>query len=67
MESISEIEENGDNFKVTITTGQHVIANTFTVGKESEMVTITGEKVKVSQDSQLKLGLLVRFINPLAY
>lgn len=67
MESISEIEENGDDFKITITTGQHAIVNTFTIGKESEMATITGEKFKVSQDSQLKLGLLVRFVNPLAY
>lgn len=59
MESFSEIEENGDNFKITITTGQKVIVNTFTIGKESEMETITGEKVKVSQDSQLKLDLFV--------
>ncbi|CAG5924206.1 fatty acid-binding protein, liver-type-like [Menidia menidia] len=46
IKSISEIEENGDNFKVTITTGTKVLANTFTIGKETELETMTGEKVK---------------------
>ncbi|XP_041855558.1 fatty acid-binding protein, liver-type-like [Melanotaenia boesemani] len=44
--SISEIEENGNNFKVTITTGSKVINNTFTIGQETELESITGEKIK---------------------
>lgn len=47
LKSISEIEENGDNFKVTITTGSNVITNSFTIGQETELQNITGEKVKV--------------------
>ncbi|KAM4746699.1 fatty acid-binding protein, liver-type-like [Anableps anableps] len=46
LKSISEIEENGDNFKVTVTTGSTVMINTFTIGKETELHTLTGEKVK---------------------
>ncbi|XP_040051500.1 fatty acid-binding protein, liver-type [Gasterosteus aculeatus] len=46
IKSISEIEENGDNFKVTVTTGSKVLVNTFKIGQEAEIETITGEKVK---------------------
>ncbi|XP_015232611.1 PREDICTED: fatty acid-binding protein, liver-type-like [Cyprinodon variegatus] len=46
LKSISEIEENGDNFKVTVTTGSKVITNSFTIGKETELQNITGEKMK---------------------
>lgn len=48
LKSISEIEETGDDFKVTVTTGSNVITNCFTIGKETELQTLTGEKVKVS-------------------
>nr|XP_020449296.1 fatty acid-binding protein, liver-type-like [Monopterus albus] len=46
LKSISEIEEKGDNFKVTVTTGTKVLVNIFTIGQEAELETITGEKVK---------------------
>ncbi|KAK5909741.1 hypothetical protein CesoFtcFv8_003643 [Champsocephalus esox] len=46
IKSISEIEENGDHFKVTVTTGSKVLVNSFTIGKEAELETVTGEKVK---------------------
>nr|XP_057927128.1 fatty acid-binding protein, liver-type-like [Doryrhamphus excisus] len=46
IKSVSEIEENGDNFKVTVTTGSKVLVNSFTIGQEAELETITGEKVK---------------------
>nr|WCO13214.1 fatty acid-binding protein 1 [Collichthys lucidus] len=60
IKSISEIEENGDNFKVTVTTGSKVLVNTFTLGKEAELETLTGEKVKgvVQRDgNKLKVSL----------
>ncbi|XP_049435822.1 fatty acid-binding protein, liver-type [Epinephelus fuscoguttatus] len=60
IKSISEIEENGDDFKVTITTGSKVIVNTFTIGKEAELETLTGEKAKgvVHRDgNKLKVSL----------
>ncbi|KAM6965467.1 fatty acid-binding protein, liver-type-like [Aplochiton taeniatus] len=48
IKSISEIEENGDSFKVTVTTGTKVLTNCFTVGQETELETLNGEKVKVT-------------------
>ncbi|KAM6945020.1 fatty acid-binding protein, liver-type-like [Lycodopsis pacificus] len=44
--SISEIEEDGDNFKVTVTTGSKILVNTFKIGEEAELETLTGEKAK---------------------
>ncbi|XP_038163976.1 fatty acid-binding protein, liver-type-like isoform X2 [Cyprinodon tularosa] len=46
LKSITEIEENGDNFKVTVTTGSTALANSFTIGKETELQNIAGEKMK---------------------
>ncbi|XP_077417900.1 fatty acid-binding protein, liver-type-like [Vanacampus margaritifer] len=46
VKSVSEIEENGNDFKVTVTTGTKVLVNSFTIGQEAELETITGEKVK---------------------
>ncbi|XP_051806244.1 fatty acid-binding protein, liver-type-like isoform X1 [Acanthochromis polyacanthus] len=46
LKSISEIEQDGDNFKVTVTTGGKAIVNTFTLGQETELESITGEKIK---------------------
>ncbi|XP_031161071.2 fatty acid-binding protein, liver-type isoform X1 [Sander lucioperca] len=60
IKSVSEIEENGDNFKVTVTTGSKVLVNTFTIGQEAELETVTGEKVKavVQRDgNKLKVSL----------
>ncbi|CAN9513063.1 unnamed protein product [Ophioblennius macclurei] len=60
LKSTSEIEENGDNFKVTVTTGTKVLVNSFTLGKEAELETVTGEKVKsvVSREgNKLKVSL----------
>ncbi|GAA6223129.1 fatty acid-binding protein, liver [Lates japonicus] len=60
IKSVSEIEETGDNFKVTVTTGTKVLVNNFTIGQEAELETITGEKVKavVRRDgNKLKVSL----------
>ncbi|KAM6945018.1 fatty acid-binding protein, liver-type-like [Lycodopsis pacificus] len=46
IKSISEIEEDGDNFKVTVTTGSKILVNTFKIGEEAELETLTGEKAK---------------------
>ncbi|KAM3611706.1 uncharacterized protein V6R79_022901 [Siganus canaliculatus] len=60
IKSVSEIEENGDNFKVTVTTGPRVIVNSFTIGKESDLETISGEKFKgvvQREGNKLKVSL----------
>uniref|UniRef100_A0A8C4K539 Fatty acid-binding protein, liver n=1 Tax=Dromaius novaehollandiae TaxID=8790 RepID=A0A8C4K539_DRONO len=46
IKSTSEIVQDGKKFKVTVTTGSKVLTNEFTIGEESEMVMLTGEKVK---------------------
>ncbi|XP_071394578.1 fatty acid-binding protein, liver-type-like [Centroberyx affinis] len=60
IKSISEIEETGDNFKVTVTTGSKVLVNSFTIGQEAELETVTGEKVKavvMREGNKLKVSL----------
>lgn len=54
IKSVSEIEQNGDQFKVTVTTGTKVLNNTFTLGQESELETLTGGKVKVGVHSLMQ-------------
>uniref|UniRef100_A0AAY4ECC7 Cytosolic fatty-acid binding proteins domain-containing protein n=1 Tax=Denticeps clupeoides TaxID=299321 RepID=A0AAY4ECC7_9TELE len=60
IKSITEIEQNGDDFKVTVTTGPKVLVNSFTIGKEAELETLTGEKVK-------SVGAQVSCITGVAY
>ncbi|XP_019954673.2 fatty acid-binding protein, liver-type [Paralichthys olivaceus] len=64
IKSISEIEETGDNFKVTVMTGSKVLINTFTIGQEAELETITGEKVKavVQREGSNKLKVSLKGI-----
>ncbi|NXO73078.1 FABPL protein, partial [Phainopepla nitens] len=47
LKSISEIVQDGKKFKITVTTGSKVIKNEFTVGEESEIEILNGEKTKV--------------------
>ncbi|NWX10622.1 FABPL protein, partial [Caloenas nicobarica] len=46
LKSITEIVQDGKNFKVTVTTGSKVLHNEFTIGQECDMELLTGEKVK---------------------
>lgn len=48
--------QDGKKFKVTITTGSKVVKNEFTIGEESEMELLNGEKVKVSEQPLLCQG-----------
>ncbi|XP_038859212.1 fatty acid-binding protein, liver-type-like [Salvelinus namaycush] len=45
IKSISEIEQTGDHFKMTVTTGTRILTNSFTIGQETELESPTGEKV----------------------
>ncbi|NXR63866.1 FABPL protein, partial [Rhadina sibilatrix] len=47
LKSISEIVQDGKKFTVTVTTGSEVIKNQFTIGEESEIQMMNGEKAKV--------------------
>nr|XP_029494208.1 fatty acid-binding protein, liver-type-like isoform X2 [Oncorhynchus nerka] len=58
IKSISEIEETGDHFKVTVTTGTKILTNSFTIGQETELETLTGEKsVVMREGNKLKVSL----------
>ncbi|NWI03937.1 FABPL protein, partial [Tichodroma muraria] len=47
LKSISEIVQDGKKFKITVTTGSKVVKNEFTIGEESEVELLNGEKAKV--------------------
>ncbi|NWY90578.1 FABPL protein, partial [Loxia curvirostra] len=47
LKTISEIVQDGKKFTITITAGSKVIKNQFTVGEESEIEMLNGEKAKV--------------------
>ncbi|NXL87867.1 FABPL protein, partial [Alectura lathami] len=46
--TISEIVQNGNKFKITVTAGPRVMTNEFTLGEECEIQIMSGEKAKVS-------------------
>ncbi|XP_072882659.1 fatty acid-binding protein 1, liver-like [Hemitrygon akajei] len=46
VKSITEISQNENHFDCKVTTGDDVVNNVFTIGQESEFVTIAGNKVK---------------------
>ncbi|NXA93359.1 FABPL protein, partial [Melanocharis versteri] len=46
IKSITEIVQDGKKFKITVTTGPKVLKNEFTIGEESEVELLNGEKVK---------------------
>ncbi|NXI14671.1 FABPL protein, partial [Irena cyanogastra] len=46
LKSVSEIVQDGKKFTITVTTGSKVVKNQFTIGEESEMEMLNGEKVK---------------------
>ncbi|KFO32629.1 fatty acid-binding protein, liver isoform X2 [Fukomys damarensis] len=46
VKGVTEIVQNGKHFKITVSTGNKVTKNEFTLGQESDMETMSGEKVK---------------------
>ncbi|XP_040275211.1 fatty acid-binding protein 1, liver-like [Bufo bufo] len=45
IKSVTKIEQNGNHFAVTVTTGPKVLHNEFDIGVESEVETLTEEKI----------------------
>ncbi|XP_052413915.1 fatty acid binding protein 1-A, liver isoform X2 [Carassius gibelio] len=66
IKSISEIHQDGADFKVKVTAGTKVVLYSFTVGEECELETFTGEKAKsvVHMDGN-KLTVCVKGIESL--
>ncbi|CAN2391335.1 fatty acid-binding protein, partial [Pristimantis euphronides] len=46
IKSVTQIEQNGNHFVVTVTTGPKVLRNEFNIGEETELETLTEEKIK---------------------
>ncbi|KAM8808545.1 FABPL protein, partial [Eudromia elegans] len=46
LKSVSEIVQDGKKFKITFNSGSRVLTNEFTLGEESEIELLTGQKVK---------------------
>ncbi|XP_044142206.1 fatty acid-binding protein 1, liver-like [Bufo gargarizans] len=45
IKSVTKIEQNGNHLAVTVTTGPKVLHNEFDIGVESELETLTEEKI----------------------
>lgn len=71
IKSISEIEETGDHFKVTVTTGTKILTNSFTIGQETELESPTGEKVNsvVTREGNKLTAILngIEYVTKLTY
>ncbi|KAM3938507.1 fatty acid-binding protein 1, liver-like [Leptodactylus fuscus] len=48
IKSVTQIEQNGNHFVVTVTTGPKVLRNEFNIGEESELESLTEEKIKTT-------------------
>ncbi|XP_071982396.1 fatty acid-binding protein, liver-like [Engystomops pustulosus] len=48
IKSVTQIEQNGNHLIVTVTTGPKVLRNEFNLGEESEIETLTEEKIKTT-------------------
>ncbi|NXF03300.1 FABPL protein, partial [Smithornis capensis] len=62
IKSVTEIVQDGKKFKITVTAGTKVMKNEFTIGEESEIELMTGEKVKtvVQMEGNNKLTASVK-------
>ncbi|KAL2101200.1 hypothetical protein ACEWY4_002961 [Coilia grayii] len=52
VKPVTEIQQNGDDFVVTVKTPLRSTTNTFTLGRESIMKTLDGRKLKVSANAE---------------
>ncbi|XP_077334115.1 fatty acid-binding protein, liver-like [Lithobates pipiens] len=48
VKSVTEIKQTGNHFDITVTTGPKILHNVFTIGEETEVETLTAEKVKTT-------------------
>ncbi|MBN3297713.1 fatty acid-binding protein 10-A, liver basic [Amia ocellicauda] len=46
IKPITEIKQDGDHFVITSKTPRQSVTNTFTIGKEAEITTMAGKKLK---------------------
>lgn len=58
IKPITEIKQTGTNFVITSKTPGKSVTNSFTIGKEAEITTMDGKKLKVTNLPYLLLFLL---------
>ncbi|XP_027716980.1 fatty acid-binding protein, liver [Vombatus ursinus] len=61
VKGVSEIVQNGNHFKLTITSGNKVLVNEFTLGEECQLNTLSGDKVKAVVNLQGSNKLVTTF------
>uniref|UniRef100_A0A672MHD6 Fatty acid binding protein 10a, liver basic n=1 Tax=Sinocyclocheilus grahami TaxID=75366 RepID=A0A672MHD6_SINGR len=47
VKPVTEIQQNGNDFTITSKTPGRTVTNSFTIGKEAEITTMDGKKLKV--------------------
>jgi len=50
---VTEIQQKGNDFTITSKTPGKTVTNSFTIGKEAEITTMDGKKLKVEYNSRL--------------
>lgn len=64
IKPITEIKQNGNDFVVTSKTPGKTVTNSFTIGKEADITTMDGKKLKVcNSNSSLKKFYVISVFN----
>lgn len=66
IKPITEIKQKGNDFVVTSKTPGKTVTNTFTVGKEADITTMDGKKLKVCSTVDFYVTTLT-FLCPISY
>ncbi|CAI9608890.1 unnamed protein product, partial [Staurois parvus] len=48
VKSVTEIVQTGNHFVIKVTTGPKILLNEFTIGEETDLETLTDEKIKTT-------------------
>lgn len=63
IKPITEIKQNGNDFVITSKTPGKTVTNSFTIGKEADITTMDGKKLKVwNYDCSLKNCNIIIFV-----
>uniref|UniRef100_A0A672MLC7 Fatty acid binding protein 10a, liver basic n=1 Tax=Sinocyclocheilus grahami TaxID=75366 RepID=A0A672MLC7_SINGR len=62
VKPVTEIQQNGNDFTITSKTPGRTVTNSFTIGKEAEITTMDGKKLKVEYVFSLFLGELAQLV-----
>uniref|UniRef100_A0A672MFD8 Fatty acid binding protein 10a, liver basic n=1 Tax=Sinocyclocheilus grahami TaxID=75366 RepID=A0A672MFD8_SINGR len=58
VKPVTEIQQNGNDFTITSKTPGRTVTNSFTIGKEAEITTMDGKKLKNAMNGKLQASLI---------